>query len=299
MPIPPDMLIFIHIPKTGGLTLERIINRQYPPQSTFWLSLQRPKQVAAYRALGAAEKAKLTCLMGHMPFGFHQEPGRTLVHTTLLREPVARFVSEYRFLLRLRGTDVWQPPAEAMQSLESYLEYRVANHAMNVQTNMISGYCPAPEQLPVFDPLPADALEKAKANLRTQFAVVGVTERFDEALLLLKRRLGWKRRINYARRNVAPTPFSAGDLPPALIARIRELTPLDRELVAYAETLLDAAVAAEGASFPRELAALKRQNHRIHQLMFGWKSTVLGRVGGLPGIRQARHVIGSLLARFF
>ncbi len=295
-----SILVFLHIPKTGGLTMERIISRQYPQEATLWLSLHRPKQVAAYRAMSAEARSRLRCIMGHFPLGFYEDPaGRPLVHAAILREPVARFISEYHFLRRLREGDAWHPPAEALDSLEAYLEYREAQHAMNLQTHIIGGFCPDLDRLPVLDPLPPDALDTAIRNLRTHFAVVGVTERFDEALLLMQRRLGWTRRIDYARRNVAPQPTTPADLPPALLERLQESTRLDRALVIEAERLLSAAVAHEGAGFQDELAALKRRNHRIHLVMRGWKSTPLGRISEWPGIRQLRHLIGTLLARFW
>ena len=291
------VLVFIHIPKTGGLTMERLISRQYPPKSTIWMSYQRPEQVSAFTDLDAAERAKMRCVMGHIPFGFHRHIPRQAVHATLLREPVARFISEYRYMQRHPREGAWRPPQEAMESIEAYLDYRVATNAMNVQTSIVSGYFPEVGALPPFDPLPADALDVAKRNLKEHFVVVGVTERFDEALLLLKKRMHWQKSISYARRNIAPKKSSVAGISDGTIERIRAGTRIDAELVQYAEELLSQAVSGEGESFRQELAKLKRRNHMIHLVVHGWKSTPVWKIRNAPGLKQARHVIGAALDR--
>lgn len=291
-------LVFIHIPKTGGLTMEGLISRQYPKKSTFWLSLQRPELVSEFAAMPKEDRAKLECLMGHIPFGYCKHLPRPATHATLLRDPVARFISEYRHLVRFPRPGAWLPPPAALETLNDYLDYRIQTNATNIQTRLISGHFPEFGEMPPFEPLPDTALEEAKQNLREQFAVVGVTERFDETLLLLKHRMGWTKRVYYARRNAAPTKFSIQNLDPALVERIREHYKEDAELVKYGEELLNAAIEREGAGFADELAALKRVNHRIFLVFEGWKSTPLWKLRDVPGIRQLRHLIGRFLSQF-
>jgi len=291
------VLVFVHIPKTGGLTLAEIIRRQYPSDSTTWMSFQKPDQVSAFLKKSPEEKADIKCVMGHFPFGFHSHLPGPSVYVTLLREPVARLISECRYIQRRPGEGPWWPPKEALKSLDAYLDYRIATRAVNVQTRLISGHFPKVGAPPPFDPLPANALDEAKRNLKEHFAVVGVTDRFDEALLLMKKRIGWAKSISYARRNAAPEPFTTDGLSPEFVARIRMHTQLDAELVAYASTLLTDAVEREGDSFQHELTKLRKRNHLSHLIMNGWKVTPLWKVRNAPGLRQARHVIGTVLDR--
>jgi hypothetical protein len=98
-----------------------------------------------------------------------------------------------------------------------------------------------------------ETLRAAKENLRRHFAVVGTTERFDETLVLLKRKLGWQREIISYPRNVNASRMPTASLSPEVIAAIRQRNELDFELWQYATRLLDEAVATEGASFQTEL----------------------------------------------
>ncbi len=292
-------LVFIHIPKAGGSTLKEIILRQYPRGTAMWISYQRREMVDAFLAKSAEERAKLNCLMGHIPYGFHEELSPPVFLFTMLREPVSRFLSEYQYLLGFDFKGAWLPPDSAMASLEAFLDYRIQTGAMDVQTAMISGYFPGVGVQPPFDPLPEDALERAKANLRGHFGLVGVTERFDETMLLLKRRLGWSRGVHYARRNTTSRNSSSPSVDPALLERIRQHTLNDAALVAYANELLAQALAGQDASFTEELAALKRRNHRINLLPEPLKRIQSSRVFALPGLRRIRGAVGKVVRRLF
>jgi len=292
-------LVFIHIPKAGGSTLKEIIFRQYPRGSAMWISFQRPDMVDAFLSKRTEERAKLNCLMGHIPYGFHTELPSPAFLFTMLREPVSRFLSEYQYMLSFDRDGAWRPPGGAMNTLEAFLEYRIQTGAMEVQTAMISGYFPGVGVQPPFAPLPADALEVAKANLRDHFGLAGVTDRFDETMLLLKQRMGWTHGVHYARRNTTSRKRSSRSVDPALVERIRQHTPNDAALVAYANELLDQALAEQGPSFAEELAALKRQNHRIYLLTAPWKAIYTSQVFALPGLRQIRGAVGKVVRRFF
>ncbi len=126
------------------------------------------------------------------------------------------------------------------------------------QTRWISGYID-PAQSPPYNPLPADALQKAKHNLATHFSVAGVVERFDESLLLLKRRFGW-RYVFYMKRNVTRTRPAREELPSDTVRFIETHTELDGELHEFARRRLDERIQAEGAPFQREVQTFQRLN---------------------------------------
>jgi hypothetical protein len=79
-------------------------------------------------------------------------------------------------------------------------------------------------------------LDQAKNILRKYFMVVGSSERFDESLLLMKRKLGWNRLPVYQKRNVgAPRP---PELPKQVLDTIRKHNELDCELYEWASDRL-------------------------------------------------------------
>jgi len=293
-----DVLIFVHVPKTGGLTLDHLIRRQYSHEAVRWISYDRPEQVSEFRALNRQQRSQIRCLTGHVPFGVHRELPGNPVYVTMLRDPVARFVSEFGQVLRVPRAGAWRPPQEQLHSfsLEDFLDYRIETNAMDVQTRFLGGYIPPVGTQPPFDPLPDDALERAKENLRQHFLVVGLTERFDESVLLMKKRLGWNRHLFYARKNAAPKKFSSGSgVAPETLERIAAHTQLDAELVRFGGELLESAILSEGKEFQKELRQLHRVNRTIFALRNVWQRSPSW-LHKAPGSRQIR-ALGHYLLR--
>jgi hypothetical protein len=83
--------------------------------------------------------------------------------------------------------------------------------------------------------------------------VVGVTERFDETLLLLKRKLGWSENLHYypKNRNVDRLPVSS--LSQETVQAIMERNEFDIELHSFAEELLQESIDRQDPTFHRDL----------------------------------------------
>ena len=102
---PPEILIFFHIPKTGGTTMDGVLRRCFPDAQHFdsamadvrsALSIRpREKIEAKYHALSDGEKRAIRCLMGTIyPFGIHTMLDRPAKYFTVLRPPRgARYIT--------------------------------------------------------------------------------------------------------------------------------------------------------------------------------------------------------------
>jgi hypothetical protein len=290
-------LIFFHIHKTGGQTLAGVIHRQYPRGAVRDIWLQRPETIDEFLALPEGERAKLRALTGHMPFGFHRYLPQGARYVTLLRDPVKRFLSEYRHLCDLpEEWGVWRPPEACLESVDSYLDYVVSNNMCNVQTGMVGGFV-KPEDRPPLAPLPADALETAKHNLENDFAVVGATERFDESLVLMQQIFGWTKSIHYMRRNVRETHTLRRPVTEATLERIREGLAWDVELVAHGARLLDDRIRQAGDTLEAPLRKLRRVNAHLERLLTFAHLPAVRRIRAVPGLRQIYDMTGILVRK--
>lgn len=254
--------VFIHVPKTGGSTINGIINRQYPRNRIMGVGFNHLPSQERFLAMSPQEKAGVQCLRGHVAYGIQDALPGPYCLVTLLRDPVARFLSEYKHLAG-RGSRVVSYPPEALASMEAHLEYRVASNSLNLQTAQISGYLSANIiEGKRLDPLPDDALARALGNLET-FAIPGVLDRFDECLLLMKRRLGWRKPIVSIRKNMAVKGARKFTPSPQLREEIARRAAMDMALYRRALELTDQRIAAEGDDFAGELARLRRANHLL------------------------------------
>lgn len=136
-------------------------------------------------------------------------------------------------------------------SLEEFVSSPPYKEVDNDQTRRIAGVDPEIAECTTA------TLRAAQENLRRDFSVFGATERLDETLVLLKRKLGWSRDVLSYPKNVNPTRPPTASLSPEVINAVRKRNELDFELWQYATRLLDKAIVAEGRGFQDDLQSYK------------------------------------------
>jgi hypothetical protein len=233
-------LIFIHIRKSGGRTMHSIVARQYRPDTIVSVEgrTRGEPQVPPID-----DRTKL--VIGLVDYGIHERVGADCAYVTMFREPVTRVVSLYRYVRATPQHFLYEQAQEMSVTDFVMSENDVA--VANDQTRQIAGVAGSPTV--------AD-LERAKANL-ADFAAVGLMERFDESVLLFKRRFGWTIPW-YVRKNVTPGDSIHVD------TQTREVicakNSLDIALYDFARRLFDEQVRREGALFPAKVALFRAAN---------------------------------------
>src|SRR5207247_3106933 len=179
-----EALIFLHIPKTAGTTLNRIIEWQYSPLAIFTMDPYRIREAAErLKRLPEGRRRRLRVVRGHLFYGIHEFLPQGATYITMLREPVARFLSSYYFILRRPLHPLHRKLKRERLGVEDYL--RLIPHRHNLQCRLIAGVkdtATGDEQL----------LDIAKENHRKSFNVVGICERFEERLILIVETFGWE-----------------------------------------------------------------------------------------------------------
>ena len=123
-------------------------------------------------------------------------------------------------------------------------------------------------------------LETAKKNLREHFSVVGLTEKFDETLLLLKSAFGWDK-LFYAKQNVSRDKTGKCLLAENNHDLIRKLNEYDLELYEYAVSLFNEQAAKQGPSFADEVREFKAKNKPYNPLLNAYWRVRSRSFGGL------------------
>lgn len=249
------MLIFLHLPKTGGSTLTNILDWNYGDRT---YHITRFSRIQTFLDLPDAEKAALPCLQGQIFYGIHQYIPQECTYLTVLRHPVERLISNY-FHIEVRKKRLGEPVGN--MSMEQLLEAEPFQAYM--QANLIAGGNTIDEALR--RPFTEETLTQAKANIERHFPIVGLLERYDESLLLMKRHFGWKRAY-YARQNVSSTRKQLTDFPAATQKRILAACEPEMALFEYARQRLDDQIRQQGASFAADVAQLRSTNRRFQRM---------------------------------
>jgi hypothetical protein len=255
-------IIFLHIGKTGGLSFRSVLRRQFrrgeilefrPPLPAEG-RLRREGGLDAFAALPEAERRHARLVMGHAPYGLHELIPRPSTYVTMVRDPVKLVVSLYHYIRRTPGHVLHDRVVGADLDLGAFVTSGLSLEADNSQVRAIAGDTSTP-----FGGCEPEMLARATEHLEERFSVVGVTERFDESLVLTGRAFGWTR-LHYLKVNVAPQSDRS---PPstAALEQIRQRNELDAALYRWAVERLDRIIA-DDPGFPADLDRLRRANSR-------------------------------------
>jgi hypothetical protein len=252
-------LIFLHIPKTAGTTLKQVLVRQYGFRGLFEIYGNRlPEAVQEIQQLGEDRLAALRAFVGHMPFGLHELLPEPAAYISLLRHPVDRLVSHYYYVLRARGSPLHEMTVSNHLSLEEYVKRGPAAPLFNNgQTRLLGS-----RGMLTAEPATEETFEAAKRNL-DRFALVGLTERFDETLLILKRLFGWHWPV-YEKEKVGTNRPKRNDLSAQAVHTILERNQLDLELYRIAAARFDEAVDRRGVRLRGSVTAFRWLNTAAH-----------------------------------
>lgn len=186
------MLVFVHMHKTGGTTVSHIL------RSTFGI---RHCQVEPWHArwtgppFGAADLRRvrklyprLKSIAGHRVMAYPDlgEPSTELEYFTLMRDPLKLCASRFQYKVNV----------SRKENLE-FEEWIQRDWPRNHQTKWIAGVEDADEAIRI---------------IQGKKILVGLTERFDESMVLLKGLLANDLNISYRRVNVARDKSLAKDL---------------------------------------------------------------------------------------
>jgi hypothetical protein len=255
---PNCLIAFLHIPKTAGTTLNSILSREYGPDECYEIMMRGmawipPRPTIIRRPLISFSKVlrlrtavrsrrKLRLVRGHFDLSIAKHLPADTHFFTLLRDPAERAISHY-YHYRRRAIDRLHPLA-MRSTLKEWVSGCGIVEMDNGQTRRLAGEM----NLPCGRVTPA-MLEHAISRL-TRFAVVGLTERFDESLVLLQRAFGWRVRPPSAQ-NVGENRPPRIDVSEEALETIERCNRFDRELYRFASDLFETRVSSVNAEKTR------------------------------------------------
>src|SRR5260370_9150290 len=188
-----ETLLFLHIPKTAGSTIYKVLERQFSRAATLRLE---SSQICQFKTLPAAQRERYRLIQGHLYFGLHRLIPRASIYITFLRRPVERVLSFYYYARSTPDHYLYSQLVTERLDLKTLLARELTSELCNGQTRQLA----ADEWEDPQRVVTRAALDRAQANL-THFRVVGLLEEFDASLLLLRRAFGWHRPF-YVKENV-------------------------------------------------------------------------------------------------
>jgi len=245
-----EAVIFLHVPKTAGTTLNRLIEWEYPLFEMYSVDPVFFTWSASHlRRLSPRRLTKTRMFKGHMVFGLHEILLQPATYIAVLRDPIERVMSAFYYMSSyVLHPKYWKFKREQW-TLEDFVRRLPRD---NVQCKILAG-------ADYNSPCTKETFEQAKENLFKHFSVVGLSERFEESLALMKLRFGWKLQ-RYSSFNVTRARPKKQDLSKATLDLIATKNSFDLALYECAAKMFQTAIdmhAAEVGEITRELEAAR------------------------------------------
>ncbi|MBL1431949.1 MAG: hypothetical protein COC09_04215 [Gammaproteobacteria bacterium] len=176
--IEKKVLFFLHIPKTAGTTMNDLIRSNFGKANIVHLS----KPYKHREELSDAWKRKhgARVVSGHFPFGIHSCIDINPTYFSVIRHPYQRVFSYYRYIQNT-PTHYYHSTLKSLNyNFEEFLADPGSPEVRNQQVRLLSG-CIA-GQHETTDEIYQIALE----NIEHDYVLLGLQEKFDETLVLLK-----------------------------------------------------------------------------------------------------------------
>ena len=217
LPSPRHDVLFVHIQKTGGISLYNALARAFGAGRSMRFERSSEAFRAQYLAMPDAEIARYRLLSGHfnLPFWLQRDLGPRVV-VSMVREPVERVLSTYRYMRSWKGH---RRHASAGQlDVAGFVDdYAQDTTRHNVQCTRL---CGAPD------------FERARAMAGNSIDLLGSVEALPQLAQALDECLGVALDVGVDNRSAIQSP-RVDELEPALLDRLRECNAEDRKLFDY------------------------------------------------------------------
>ena len=231
-------ILFLHIPKTAGTAFLMTIHNIFGDHNVIRFSTEEGlvDQIAAF---GQAESQMHACVNGHPPVYFWRDKLHLFRPFTILRDPIARVQSFFRFILREPGSTLmpWGMPRKL--TFEEFITSRNRGLFEHVNNGMCRMLCGDPR----FTTPGNDEFEHPErhpevlnaALLMLEKCTFGLVEDMASTLRLVQAQWGIPFPLKDVKANT--TERLGEELEKKNIQRIAELNALDIALYHHAQTV--------------------------------------------------------------
>jgi len=279
---PPEILVFLRIPKTAGTTIQAVFERCLPGanfrgeiRGSASALLVRPTSEIAkkFSRLPPEEQRAVRCFVDeHVAMDIATVFDRQVKFFTIVREPVDRAISH--FFHNRASAHLPCYPLIKDRTIEEYLDSGIGIDADNHQVRILSGCasldCRWDLQGRALSAAPVERchLELAKRNIEERFIVAAPMEQFSALVWFFKRLYNWP--VHRAVFNIKNDSAASGRPKDVVSAatrnRLRQMNQYDTELYEWVRERFAQQIRPLEPGFSREVRRFEMLNAAAQKL---------------------------------
>ena len=219
----PAGILFDHLPKCGGSSLNTYLEAHYPMRKTFSINGLNPRaSVEQFRRLPQSRRYGYDLVNGHLANALLDYVHPDCLKITMLREPVDRIISHYYYVRRTASHYLHEKVTANTMGLADYAASDLSEELRNWYTTHFSGLTAAEAEQD-----PETAVNMALDVVLNHFDLVGFVDTFSSFTDALRARAGLRHAYRGQKVNLTPGRAGIRDVPEAALEAIRQVNQLD------------------------------------------------------------------------
>jgi len=238
-----EIIISIHLRKTGGSTFRSILEKVYGERYVHIVHTHNLNGV--WETIKGLDFNKIDIIHGHFPYGLHRFFPKNIIckYITFVRNPVERLMSEYNYIRHYQETIYpynTKPLIDPndIGSTTEFLQWAATMDDVGKDNGMTRALA---EDRESFFCQPSyyvtERIYRSALDNLSDLYFIGIQENFENDLLALSKKLGWSSIPEQSRINSFPNRLKAVDLLPMDRSKIEGMQLYDMNLLEEAKKL--------------------------------------------------------------
>ena len=212
----PRKILFDHLPKCGGSSLNAYLGAHYPIRKTFWINVRSPAaSVDEFKRFPESRRYGYDLINGHLAGLLIDFAHPECLKVTMLRDPVDRIISHYYYVKRSPTHYLYSKVHESDMSLKDYVTSGLSRELGNWYTTHFSGL-----GIEDVEQYPEDSIKRA-------VDIIGFLDGYSSFTQELRDRARLRYEYQDRKLNVTSRRVSINDVPQSTIDAIEQMNQLD------------------------------------------------------------------------